>query len=49
MSEQTCQPVLRTGIDVLDRVLFCVGDKGITVFIVVVVSFFMLLLLRRRR
>ena len=48
MSEQSCQPVFKTGIDVLDRVLFCVGDKGITVSIAVVAVFFVLLLLRRR-
>jgi hypothetical protein len=48
MSAQSCQPVFKTGVDVLDRVLFCIGDKGVTVFIVVVAAFFVLLLLRRR-
>jgi len=44
-----CNPLFRVGIDMFDMVLFCVGDKGITVFTVVVAAFFVLLLLRRRR
>jgi len=46
---QTCNPVFRTGVDVLDRVLFCVGNYGVTVVIVAAAFFVLLLLLRRRR
>ena len=49
MSEQSCQPMFKVGIDMFDMVMFCVGDKGVTVFIVAVAAFFVLLLLRRRR
>jgi hypothetical protein len=44
-----CEPVVRTGVDVLDRVLFCVGGYGVTVSVVVVVSLILLLLFGRRR
>ena len=44
---QQCEPVVRTGVDVLDKVLFCVGGYGITVA-VAVVAFFVLLLIRGR-
>lgn len=41
-----CQPVIKIGISALDNVLFCVGNYGITLF--VIIAFFMLLLLLRR-
>jgi hypothetical protein len=44
-----CQPILRTGIDFLDRVVFCIGNYGITVFILVLAFFVLLVLLRRSR
>jgi hypothetical protein len=43
-----CQPMFRTGIDVLDRVMFCIGGRGITVAVVVAVFIVLLLLLRKR-
>jgi hypothetical protein len=46
--EPSCRPILKTGLDVLDRVLFCVGDKGVTVFIVLAAVFVLMLLMRRR-
>ena len=46
---QTCSPVVKTGVDVLDRVLFCVGSYGVTVAVVVAAFFVLLLLVRRRR
>ena len=48
-ASQTCNPVFRTGIEFLDRVLFCVGNYGVTVVIVAAAFFVLLLLLRRRR
>jgi len=48
VQEQQCQPVVRTGIDVLDRVLFCIGDVGVSVFILLVAFFVLLLLVRLR-
>ena len=47
--EPSCQPIFKIGVDVFDRVLFCVGDKGVTVFIALVAAVFVLLLLMRRR
>jgi hypothetical protein len=46
-----CKPVIRTGNDVFDGVVFCVGNVGITVFVLAVFFGFLLLvrLLRRRR
>ena len=41
-----CPPVVRTGVDVLDRVLFCVGGVGVSVFVLVVVFLLVWLLLR---
>jgi uncharacterized protein (TIGR03382 family) len=48
MSAQACEPVVRTGVDVLDRVLFCVGGYGVTVAVAVAAFFVLLLLVRRR-
>ena len=47
MSAQICNPVVRTGVELLDRVLFCVGSYGVTVGIAVIAFFVLLLLLRR--
>jgi len=44
-----CSPLFRTGVEFLDRVLFCVGSYGITVAVVVAAFFVLLLLVRRRR
>jgi hypothetical protein len=43
--QQQCAPVVRTGIDVLDRVLFCVGGYGVTVAAVIVVAMIIILLM----
>jgi hypothetical protein len=43
-----CDPLIKVGIEVLDRVLFCIGDKGVTVFIIAVAFVVLLLLLRRK-
>ncbi len=40
-----CSPVFTTGIDVLDRVLFCVGGYGVTVAVVIAVLIFIILLI----
>jgi len=48
-ASQTCSPVVKTGVEFLDRVLFCVGSYGITVAVVVAAFFVLLLLIRRRR
>jgi hypothetical protein len=42
-----CRPIIKIGISVLDNVLFCVGNYGVTVLVVVVAFFVLLLLLRR--
>ncbi len=42
-----CAPIFRTGIDAIDRVLFCVNNYGITVFVVVVAFVFLLLIFRK--
>jgi hypothetical protein len=44
----TCNPVFRTGVDVLDKVVFCIGNYGVTVA-VLAVAFLLLLLMARRR
>jgi len=46
-----CSPVVRTGVEFLDKVLFCAGNVGITVFVLLLFFGFLLLLLllRRRR
>jgi uncharacterized protein (TIGR03382 family) len=46
VQRQQCQPLFRTGVGVLDQVVFCVGSYGITVS--VLVAAFLLLLFRRR-
>ena len=43
-----CQPVVRTGVELLDRVVFCVGGRGVTVFVLLVALFVLLMLVRRR-
>ena len=47
-ASQACSPVVKTGVDVLDRVLFCVGSYGVTVAVAVAAFFVLLLLVRRR-
>jgi hypothetical protein len=46
-TQSPCPPVVRTGVEFLDRVLFCVGSVGVTVF-VLLAAFLLLLLVRRR-
>jgi len=43
-----CGPLVRVGIDVLDRVVFCVGGVGVTVFILMVVFLLVWLLFKGR-
>ena len=45
--ESECRPIIRTGIDFLDRALVCIGGYGITPTIFVIVFFVSLLLFRR--
>jgi hypothetical protein len=40
-----CSPVFTTGIDVLDRVLFCVGGYGVTVAVIIATVIFIILLM----
>jgi len=45
-----CSPVVRTGNDELDRVLFCLNGYGVSVFVLLLgFGFLLLLRLRRRR
>jgi hypothetical protein len=39
--------VVKTGVGVLDQVVFCIGGVGITVAVLVVAFFVILLLIRR--
>jgi len=41
-----CQPPFRTGIGVLDQVVFCIGGVGVTVAVLVLVLILFVLLLR---
>ena len=43
-----CQPPFRTGIGVLDQVVFCIGGVGVTVAVAVEAFFALLLLIRGR-
>ncbi len=43
-----CRPVIKTGIGVLDAVLFCVGGYGVTVLVLVVAALILLMLLRSK-
>jgi len=47
-ASQACSPVVKTGVEFLDRVLFCIGSYGVTVTVVVAAFFVLLLLVRRR-
>jgi hypothetical protein len=49
MSAQACEPVIKTGVDVLDRVLFCVGGYGVTVAVAVAAFFVLLMLIWLKR
>ncbi|MEM3974991.1 MAG: hypothetical protein QW320_11540 [Ignisphaera sp.] len=42
-----CAPIISTGVGALDRVLFCVNNYGITVFVVAVAFVFLLLIFRK--
>jgi len=42
-----CSPVFRTGIDVLDKVLFCVGGYGVSVAVLLAVMILLILLVGR--
>ena len=44
----TCSPVFTTGVDVLDRVVFCIGNYGITVAVLAVAFLLLLIIVRRR-
>jgi hypothetical protein len=44
-----CEPVVRTGVGLLDRVVFCVGRYGVTVAVLLVAFVLLLLLVGRRR
>ena len=48
VSSQGCEPVVKTGVEFLDRVLFCIGSYGVTVAVAVAAFFVLLLLVRRR-
>jgi hypothetical protein len=49
-AQQSCPPLVETGVDMLDKVVFCVGNVGITTLILaLLLGFLILLLLRRRR
>ena len=41
-----CTPLFRTGVSMLDYVLFCVGGVGISVAVLLAVFVFLVLLLR---
>jgi hypothetical protein len=45
--ETKCKPIIKTGIDVLDNVLFCIGNYGISLTVIIIAFFVLLLLLRR--
>jgi hypothetical protein len=47
-SPQSCSPVVKTGVGVLDQVVFCVGSYGVTVAVAVVAFFVLLLLVGRK-
>jgi hypothetical protein len=47
VAQPVCKPIVRTGIDVLDRILFCIGGYGVTVFVLIIVFVVLLLLARR--
>jgi uncharacterized protein (TIGR03382 family) len=42
-----CRPIVRTGVELLDKIVFCIGGVGVTVFVLLVV--FLLVWLVRRR
>jgi hypothetical protein len=42
-----CAPIISTGVEALDRVLFCVNSYGITVLAVAVAFVFLLLIFSR--
>jgi hypothetical protein len=44
-----CQPLFRTGIGVLDQVVFCIGGVGVSVSVLLVAFFVLLMLVRRKR
>ena len=44
-----CQPLFRTGIGVLDKVVLCVGSYGVTVAVLLIAFSVLLLLVRRKR
>jgi hypothetical protein len=46
--QNRCQPVVKTGVGVLDMVLFCIGSYGITFLIIIVAAFVLWLLLRMK-
>ena len=46
--QQQCQPLFRVGVDILDKVVICIGGIGITVLMLLVAFFVLLLLVRRR-
>ena len=44
-----CRPLIVTNVEILDRVVFCIGRYGVTVFTLGLAFFVLWLLLRRRR
>ena len=45
---QECRPLVRIGVEWLDYIVFCIGNVGITVF-VLLVAFLLVWLMSRRR
>lgn len=42
-----CAPIFKTGNANLDSVIFCIGNYGVTVFVVAVAFVFLLLIFRK--
>ena len=45
--QQQCEPILKTGIEAFDTVVFCVSNYGITTSVLIAAAFILLLILRR--
>ena len=41
-----CEPIFRTGVDQLDKVILCIGNYGVTVAVIIFVVLILVLLLR---
>jgi len=42
--QQQCEPIIRTGIEALDQVIFCISNYGITIIVLIVALFLLLIL-----